>query len=147
MKNLIATSLIGTLLLVSCANVSLSDNITNEARPSSAGIQGATHHLDFHLDRGSLTEMTIIAPEPIKVSSVEIKDYSSGQIIPIQQEVDGRNIIVTFSEPVQAKTKLSIDLKGVRTPNYANTWQYKIMGKLKDIKGEISFGTFSVRTY
>ncbi|MBR8830516.1 MAG: hypothetical protein N5P05_003957 [Chroococcopsis gigantea SAG 12.99] len=147
MKNIIVTSLIATLSLIGYANVSLSGNRANEARPSSAGIQGATHHLDYYLDKGSLTQMTIIPPEAIKVSSVEIKDYSSGKIIPIQQQVDGRNIIVTFSETIQAKTKLSIDLKGVKSPNYASTWQYKIMGKFKDVKEEIPLGTFSVRTY
>ncbi|MCU0533031.1 MAG: DUF2808 domain-containing protein [Hydrococcus sp. Prado102] len=125
----------------------IASNIHSGAHPSSSFVRDAVHHFEIDVPKSGLSSLSIELPENISVrDEIEVKNQD-GEKINAKVSMNDRKATIAFSQPVPAQTKLLIDLNGVKTPGYANTWNYRIYGTMVGIDREIPLGTRRVQTY
>jgi len=125
----------------------IASNINSGAHPTNARVQNAVHHFEIDVPKSGLSSLSIELPEGISVrDEIEVKNQD-GEKINTEVSMNDRKATIAFSQPVPAQTKLLIDLNGVKTPGYANAWNYRIYGTMVGMNQEMPLGTRRVQTY
>lgn len=117
------------------------------ALPDNAQAYDATHKFDVHVQGKAVSKLMIESPEDVKITEGIEVNNKSGEKIPATVSINGKKATITFSEAVNPGTSLSIQMQGVMTPGYANTWHYSVSAKKVGIKEEIPLGLARVNTY
>lgn len=147
MKRLLLTSFAMTLALASFAPLVEARSPHSDAHQNSARVQGATHHFEYFVQKNALSELLIQIPDQIKISrGIEIQDQT-GKMLDAKVSIDGKQALITFNQPIPPNTTISVKMRGILTPGYARTWQYKLYGKFAGINQEIPLGLARIQTY
>lgn len=117
------------------------------AIPDTAQTYDATHKFDVHIQGKAVSELIIELPEDVKITEGIEVNNKSGEEIPATVSINGKKATIAFSEAVNPGTSLSIQMQGVLTPIYANTWHYSVSAKKVGFKEEIPLGLARVNTY
>jgi hypothetical protein len=147
MKKLFLTSLAMTLALASFAPFVKASSPYSDAHQNSARVQGATHHFEYLVQKNSLSELLLQIPEQLKISrGIDIQDQT-GKTLNAKVSINGKQAVIAFAQPVPPDTTISVKMRGILTPGYARTWQYKLYGKFVGIEPEIPLGLARIQTY
>lgn len=147
MKKLLLTSFAMTIALASYAPLIEARSPHSDAHQPSARVQGAIHHFEYLVQKNALSELLIQIPDQLKISrGIEIQDQT-GKMLDAKVSIDGKQALITFDQPVPANTTISVKMKGILTPGYPRTWQYKLYGKFAGINQEIPLGLARIQTY
>ena len=131
----------------SLPNAKVPHLVHSNAHPNNARVLSATHHFEVHVQGKALSELSIDLPKGVSIRrGIEVMNQS-GQKVEAQVSVNDRKVTVVFSQPVAPDTTLSIDMRGVTTSGYDNTWLYRVYAKLVDVNAEIPLGLARIQTY
>lgn len=147
MRKLLFTGLAITLAQTSFAPFVEARSPHSAAHQNSARVQGATHHFEYLVQKNALSELLIQIPEHLKISrGIDIQDQT-GKTLNAKVSIDGKQALIAFDQPVPPNTTVSVRMRGILTPGYARTWQYKLYGKFVGINQEIPLGLARIQTY
>lgn len=125
----------------------ISHLINSAAIPNNAIPTGATHKIEVHVQGKPLAGLSITIPDEVKIDGgIEVKNQS-GEKIPATVSINNKQAKISFSQPVEPDTKLSILMKDVVTPGYAETWLYRTDAKIVGFNEEIPLGISQIQTY
>ncbi|HBE18742.1 MAG TPA: hypothetical protein DEG17_12025 [Cyanobacteria bacterium UBA11149] len=158
MKRLLCTATL-TLALTSLVpaarayhNPSAYQNVTHfvhsGAHPNSARVPNATHHFELKVAGNTISKLSIHLPEGIRISQgIEVTD-DGGNKIDATISINDTNATIAFTQPVSPGTRLSIEMKGVKTPFYlAHDWLYHVFITQVGMTAQIPIGTANIQTY
>ncbi len=106
----------------------------------------------LHVPQNSkpLTKLLINVPETVTISN-DIKDidvvYENEQKINANVSVNGKKILITFSDSVAPNTKFHIDLNNVKRPTLGNGPVYRLSAQVVGSDTEIPIGVAQFRIY
>ncbi|MGI8499557.1 MAG: DUF2808 domain-containing protein [Hassallia sp.] len=110
------------------------------------------HTFRIHVPKNSkaLTELIINIPDNITLSNdiknIDVVDEKE-QRINTNVSVNGRTILLAFSEAVAPNTKFYIDLKNVKKPTISRNSIYHLSVKIVGSDAEIPIGVAQFHTY
>ncbi|QIR41821.1 DUF2808 domain-containing protein (plasmid) [Tolypothrix sp. PCC 7910] len=106
-----------------------------------------THTFRLHVPQNSkaVSQLTIKVPENVTLS----KDVSTninvvnenGQKINTNVSVNGKTIVLAFTEPVTPNTKFNVDLKNLKRRSFSENSVYSFSVQEVGLNGEIPLGT------
>ena len=121
--------------------------INSLALPDDAEAMTATYEIQVHLQGKPVKGFSISIPSEIKIDDgIEVKN-PEGEVIATNVSINNNKAQIIFSKPVAPKTKLSILMKDVITPGYAENWQFGVDVKVVGFKEEIPLGITQIMTY
>lgn len=121
--------------------------IDSAAFPNDAEAMTATYEIEVHVQGKPLEGLSIDIPSEIKIDDgIEVKN-SEGEKIATEVSINENKAQIIFSQPVAPETKLSILMKDVITPGYAETWQFKVDAKIAEFTENIPLGVTQINTY
>lgn len=110
------------------------------------------HTFRLHVPKNSeaLTQLLIDVPDNITVSD-DVKDIKvleeNEQKINTNVSVNGKTILLTFSDPVAPNTQFNIDLNNVKQKNRGNGHIYRFRAKVVGSKTDIPIGLARFQIY
>lgn len=141
------TGLLSVAMFTSFSPNILATNFSSVAYPSNYRVQNATHRFPYHIvGNFSLESLTIKLPQGLTISDVDIED-NNGNKISSKTDISNVQAVVNLGQKIEPNTKIYINLRGVKTDDKPNTWQYKLSGKFVGIDQEIPLGLAQVKTY
>jgi hypothetical protein len=103
------------------------------------------HTLRVHFPKNSqpVAQISIVVPETVnwsqKISDVIVTGNKGKKVNP-NISLNGKNIILTFNQPLSPDTHLEIDIKNVKQPLRGNGAVYRLLAKSVGSNSEISVG-------
>ena len=110
------------------------------------------HTFRLHIPKNSkaVTQLLIKVPDNVTISNsiqdIDVVD-EKGQKINTNVSVNGKTILLAFTEPVAPNTKLKIDLNKIKKQNIGNGSSYRFSAREVGIDAEISIGVAWFRLY
>ena len=121
--------------------------IRSAAFPDDAEAMTATYEIEVHVQGKPVEGLSIDIPSEIKIDDGIEVENSEGETIATEVSINDNRAQLTFSKPVVPETKLSISMKDVITPGYAEFWQFRVDAKVVGFKEEIPLGITQIMTY
>jgi len=122
--------------------------VKSVAIPNDAyGRTDTTHKISVHIQGTPLTELIINVPEGVKINRGIKIINESGKDIPATISMNQQTATISFSQPIQPETKLSIFMNGVKTISYNHIWQYKVYAQDVGFTQVIPLGIAQIQTY
>lgn len=115
---------------------------------SDAGIANAAanqHYFTVFLTSIPLEGFRVNIPNDMRIlNGVTVEDSDSNQI-PANATIGEGTVELTFDEPVQPETYLTVKLDGVEMDSAGGFAMYRVFGMWSDLDGTIPIGTARVR--
>ncbi len=159
-KTLILTAiyLIATTLFIPIDNASAKDNngtfphidSNSQFPPTQWGL--VRHTFRVHIPKNSqrVSQLSIEVPNTVNwnnsINDIAIAD-ENGKKINANVSINGKIILIAFTEPVVANTKLEIDIKNLKQPFLGNGPVYILKAQFAGNSQEIFLGTARFHIY
>jgi len=107
------------------------------------------HTIRLHIPQESsaLSRLSIEVPKGLTVRNDITVSDQSGQEIDATISINGRQLTVTFPEPVAPGTLLNIAMNNVRRFGSSNVWLYHLSAKVVGTEVDIPLGVAQFRVY
>ena len=124
-------------------------NVENDLQSPTNRWRLVKHTFQLHIPRNinALSQLIIEAPSTVAVSNDIDVLAQNGQKISIDISVNGKTIIIDFSQKVISNTKLLVELNKVKQPIGGADSVYRLAAKAVGSDREIPVGTARFRTF
>ncbi|WP_026082253.1 DUF2808 domain-containing protein [Mastigocladopsis repens] len=112
----------------------------------------ARHTFRVHIPKNSkgVSQLSIEVPTTVTLTNdiddIDVVD-ENGQKINTNVSVNGKTILLSFTEPVAPNTDLEIDLNDVKRRHLGNSYVYRFRAKFAGSDAEIPIGVASFRMH
>ena len=121
--------------------------INSMAIPNDFYATDTTHKISVHVQGTPLRELTINVPKGVRINQGITVRNQSGENPSVTVAMNEQTATITFSQPIEPETKLSILMNGVNTVGYNESWQYQVYAQKVGFTEVIPLGIAHIQTY
>lgn len=118
--------------------------VSASASLNNARFQPNDYSFRLHIAGQALSELTIDALDPVRLSQQIIVTDQAGKKLDTTVTANGQTATIAFAQPVSPDTTIKIDLENVQAQISPNIVQFSLTSKLVGLNGAIPMGVIRV---